>query len=282
MKRLIPFPPPFIDYHNEIVQKRNNPAKRRLNAIRLQISGAFDEYAQRLANDSLARIGPLKVAKQVKGHLIYCYKAERDDLYFKIKNMQSDELKSICQYCGIGEPTTLDHFIPQAEFPEFSIFLLNLVLACAHCNNMKLGAGRENGSTLFIHLYHDEIELNQFLFCNIVRTNNGFVPLFRLTNNGAIPKSLFLRIKEHFRRLELLKRFRDQSNACISGVRDAILLKYFIFTRRQKRRLLHQQVLLMRRQYGLNNWRTALHEGLAASNEFLDSTSSPFLHLSNK
>ncbi|MBU1376327.1 MAG: hypothetical protein KKE02_14725 [Alphaproteobacteria bacterium] len=63
-----------------------------------------------------------------------------------------------CPMCGSGTTGTLDHYLPRAVYPEFSIFSLNLVPACSHCNS------GEKGSTItgdddeyFLHPYFDTL-----------------------------------------------------------------------------------------------------------------------------
>lgn len=43
--------------------------------------------------------------------------------------------KGECPFCGgLGDPSNLDHFLPKAEFPQFSIYPPNLVPSCRDCN----------------------------------------------------------------------------------------------------------------------------------------------------
>lgn len=43
--------------------------------------------------------------------------------------------KQKCPYCGgIGNPRNLDHYLPKAHFPTFSILPINLVPCCRDCN----------------------------------------------------------------------------------------------------------------------------------------------------
>ncbi|WP_439504025.1 hypothetical protein [Methylophaga sp.] len=52
-------------------------------------------------------------------------------IYDKILNSARES----CPFCGgIGTPSNLDHFLPQAYFPQFSILAINLVPACKDCN----------------------------------------------------------------------------------------------------------------------------------------------------
>ncbi|EPJ1914418.1 HNH endonuclease [Vibrio cholerae] len=63
-----------------------------------------------------------------------------------------------CPFCGdIGQTKNLDHFLPKAHFPEFSIMPLNLVPSCRDCN---MGEKGQNYATIeeeqAIHPYIDK------------------------------------------------------------------------------------------------------------------------------
>lgn len=52
-------------------------------------------------------------------------------VYDALLNSAKDE----CPFCGgIGTPRNLDHFLPKAHFPQFSILPANLVPSCLDCN----------------------------------------------------------------------------------------------------------------------------------------------------
>ena len=41
-----------------------------------------------------------------------------------------------CPYCGgIGRPRTLDHYLPKAKYPQFSVLPNNLIPCCRDCNS---------------------------------------------------------------------------------------------------------------------------------------------------
>lgn len=66
--------------------------------------------------------------------------------------------KGDCPFCGgIGDPATLDHFLPKAEFPQFSIYPSNLVPSCRDCNmgEKKVGYAKTDEEQT-IHPYLDK------------------------------------------------------------------------------------------------------------------------------
>ena len=108
----------------------------------------------------------------IRFHDAMCIKGTKDDYeklytqYFvpKAKKTRAiyDEIltsaKGECPFCGgLGDPSNLDHFLPKAEFPQFSIYPLNLVPSCRDCNMgaKKVGYAK-SAEEQTIHPYLDK------------------------------------------------------------------------------------------------------------------------------
>lgn len=61
-----------------------------------------------------------------------------------------------CPYCGgIGDPKTLDHYLPKARFPLYSVMPENLVPCCRDCNSEMRAAFPAVPNEQNIHPYLD-------------------------------------------------------------------------------------------------------------------------------
>ncbi|WP_393970422.1 HNH endonuclease [Kluyvera intermedia] len=87
-----------------------------------------------------------------------------------------------CPFCGdIGQTRNLDHFLPKAHFPEFSVMPLNLVPSCRDCN---MGEKGENFATTeveqVIHPYIDKdiFFQEQWVSANYVSEDTGAIHYF--------------------------------------------------------------------------------------------------------
>lgn len=61
-----------------------------------------------------------------------------------------------CPVCGSPVTGSLDHYLPRAVYPEFSIMRANLMPACMHCNSgVKGDTVHGVGNERFIHPYFD-------------------------------------------------------------------------------------------------------------------------------
>lgn len=65
--------------------------------------------------------------------------------------------KGKCPLCGdIGQAYTLDHYVPKANFPLYSVMPANLIPCCRDCNSEKLNAFAEVSDLQTLHPYFDD------------------------------------------------------------------------------------------------------------------------------
>ncbi|MPS34324.1 MAG: hypothetical protein E2593_03290 [Stenotrophomonas sp.] len=73
-----------------------------------------------------------------------------------IKAMRTATAHRVCPMCGSFHSGTLDHYLPQHDFPAYSLLSLNLVPACM-CNSKRGSVllGQEPGERI-LHPYYDD------------------------------------------------------------------------------------------------------------------------------
>lgn len=120
----------------------------KLAASRLDLKASWDGYQNLASRRSLYLIAPyvdrlgnkIVVNQLTKSDLVKLYdqyfvpksKPAREKVYDVIKNSAMEK----CTYCGgIGVPRTLDHYLPKAKYPAFSVLPSNLIPACRDCNS---------------------------------------------------------------------------------------------------------------------------------------------------
>ena len=149
---------------------------------------------------------------------LYSYRASP---FVKLKNtlveLPNNRSFDTCQYCAINSINTFDHILPKDQFPEFSVHPKNLFPACSQCNSKKSKKLLKNGIPEFLNLYIDILPKEQFLFANVTYINNTFSTKFELKNVNSIDQKLFKIIENHFKNLDLLKRYEKQANTIISS-----------------------------------------------------------------
>ncbi|HGN1673700.1 TPA: HNH endonuclease [Proteus mirabilis] len=87
-----------------------------------------------------------------------------------------------CPFCGdIGQTKNLDHFLPKAHFPEFSVMPLNLIPSCRDCNMGEKGDNfAVTEAEQMIHSYVDKDIFfhNQWVYANYVDEDTGAIEYY--------------------------------------------------------------------------------------------------------
>lgn len=99
-------------------------------------------------------INPLTLSQDFRAALKRHYKKPPKDRLTFIDEYRY-RLSGICLMCGSEGNHTLDHYLPQTKYPEFSFFSNNLVPACG-CNSLRGDAVKGDRSPKRpIHPYFD-------------------------------------------------------------------------------------------------------------------------------
>lgn len=127
-----------------------------------------------------------------------------------------------CPFCGgIGRPKTLDHYLPKANYPQFSVLPYNLVPACRDCNTGKSNSLATNVNEQVIHPYFDaDFYFSvQWIFARVVQTEPCSLEFFVTppVTWQDVPKE---RVKQHFKDFDLAKRYSIQTAEELSTVMD--------------------------------------------------------------
>ncbi|MCI3946481.1 hypothetical protein K0038_03539 [Pseudomonas syringae] len=169
-----------------------------------------------------------------------------------------------CPLCGFGQATTLDHFLSKARYPAYSILPINLVPACTDCNKVK-SASAVTEANQQSHLYFECVKFEQepWVFAELVKTTPPTVRYFAAPPE-AWPAPLKLRAENHFKHLDLARRFGIEAAAELSGMIEVLddlgtcedrrdHLKRFASTERKNR---------------TNHWKAPMYEALSESEWF--------------
>jgi 5-methylcytosine-specific restriction endonuclease McrA len=127
--------------------QRDCDLRNRLNEVTDDIVNAANDYKQKAETKQLYSILPnqcennqIILGSVTKEELKNVYdsrmvrgsKNARD-----IYDLLSQSPFGKCPFCGFGHTTTLDHYLPKAKYPQFSVLPFNLVPSCKDCNTGK-------------------------------------------------------------------------------------------------------------------------------------------------
>lgn len=121
--------------------------ERRLRVSEVSMLSEESKYIYSVCNNDIASVLPEQTVHGSEPAVVNLLK--RSDLikiydqYFvperkparKIYDSLMSSAKGECPFCGgIGSPRNIDHFLPKANFPQFSFMPINLVPSCRDCN----------------------------------------------------------------------------------------------------------------------------------------------------
>lgn len=112
-----------------------------------------------------------------------------------------------CPYCGFGEISEIDHFLPKSIYPEFSVFYFNLVPSCHICNSKK-----GNKKNICIHPYFEDIkDIDKMLWAEFKLENESLIFYYHKQKN--IP---FI-VEKHVDTFDILNRYKERASLYISN-----------------------------------------------------------------
>lgn len=85
-----------------------------------------------------------------------------------VKNLR-EGLSGACPMCGRDALGTLDHYLPQSNYPEFCFFSRNLIPACSRCNTAR-GNSVQGGmpGQRALHPYFDTFADNRVMTVEVI------------------------------------------------------------------------------------------------------------------
>jgi hypothetical protein len=128
-----------------------------------------------------------------------------------------------CPFCGdIGQTKNLDHFLPKAHFPEFSVMPLNLVPSCRDCNMGEKGqayATVEDDQAIHPYVDKDIFYQEQWIYAEYIDEDDGAV-VYYVQCPAAWSQEEKNRAENHFNSLDLANRYSLEAGKHLSEVID--------------------------------------------------------------
>lgn len=160
-----------------------------------------------------------------------------------------------CPYCGMGEATTLDHFLPKSVYKELATCRLNLVPLCWKCNLEK----KDKDFNGFIHSYYQDFPLGVIFFkCFVEISKEGALIIDFYVDGQHIEQILKKKLDNQIKAIELNERLRKEcisyitSNFSIDDSFNDDSLRFFLADKIHKAKI----------SLGANHWQTAFLQGL--------------------
>lgn len=250
----------------EVVARKQLTRKAQDSLLRRKVRRKFGLYKKMMAADNLEDLRNHKLqmpnwkAEALRG--LYSYRAKKfKELKKELTTTPRGRISNVCPYCQLEKVSTLDHILPKTPFPEYSSMPWNLIPCCSTCNSKKDDDWLdENNKRCFINFYIDDIPPVQYFFADVSVVNGNIDIKFELRFPAGYDPKLQKRIELHYKKLDLLKRYLDNSDDVITeleffirnyapGVPDAEIINSI------NRTCDDMQALI-----GVNYWRSVLEK----------------------
>lgn len=260
-----------VDVFDKIVAAKHEPQKNLMRMARAEILAAYKAY-----EDMAPDVGELDIApltRQQKDAMQHAYSFKTKPMAMLRSNLLNRIGVARCPFCGIGESSTLDHYLPKQQYPEFSIFPKNLVPSCAVCNTRKQNRilVLRTNARMFLHPFYDQIPGAAFLIVDVRLAEGALILSYRLTRPVGVTHELFEHLKSHFNELNLADRYRRMSLEHL-GERYPAFRRAYGSSKDLYRVAdgLIEEAENFEQVYGSNYWCAKLYRALANNDDFCD------------
>jgi hypothetical protein len=126
-----------------------------------------------------------------------------------------------CPLCAHRDVTTLDHYLPKENYPEFAVLPANLVPCCEECNGAKSTFIPAAAEEQLFHPYFDDWAIFSLLRADVIVTQ--YVDVDFYIDPDAAPTDIAERAQKHFDRLGLADLYSSNAAVELISKRSAFL-----------------------------------------------------------
>ncbi len=183
-----------------------------------------------------------------------------------------------CPFCGdIGHPKNLDHFLPLAHYPQFSVMPVNLIPACRDCNMGEKGddfADQAEDQILHPYLDKDIFFNQQWVHARYINDGDGSVEYY-VQPPAEWQEVDKARVNKHFSDFDLARRYSIEAGKHLSELIDQRDSFYKVMGRKIPLEELTEDLVevlftpLIEGGAFVNHWKKVMYIALSMSQEFL-------------
>ncbi|MFK7780147.1 MAG: hypothetical protein QM490_03280 [Candidatus Gracilibacteria bacterium] len=230
MKNLRAYSDSTFDFHKSVISKKSTTKddpdfKIRASSYNNDIETCLENYDEKFNVNKLEELIEYGYSGNEKDtlHKLYRYKASVfQKLKVKITTRDGNIIDNICQNCTISEVNSFDHVLPKEDFSEYVVNPKNLFPSCTKCNSYKSTVWVKNGKRAFLNLYKDILPEVQYLFVDVQIDANDLNLTYSVSNINCINIDLYNLIYNHYDKLHLCQRFKENSDLVVSELENEI------------------------------------------------------------
>jgi 5-methylcytosine-specific restriction endonuclease McrA len=174
----------------------------------------------------------------------------------------------LCPLCGVGQVSTLDHYLPKSKYPVLAVLPANLVPACSDCNRAKGTKAPATEGSQTLHPYYDNFDDGRWLHAAFV---DDAPPSLRFFACGPDHWSQTRRdrVARHLEVFKLGPLFASNASQELVNIRQQLVSTFAIGGPGAVRAHLREQAASREQAYR-NSWQTAMYDSLAGDDLFCD------------
>ena len=257
------------DVFDAIATAKHPPRRARMRAARPRVLEAYEAYEQ--GAPEVGELDEAALTDDQKEAMRHAFTVETAPMTELRGNLLKRVSVARCPFCGISESSTLDHYLPKEQYPEFAVFPKNLVPSCAVCNTRKRDRILDESTNvrLFLHPCFDTIPDMAFLTVRTRMEEDALVLSYRLTRPAGMAVRTFRHLQSHFDLLGLADRYRLMGLEHLGGQYPALRRAYGAGENAER---VAETLIGGARDFeevsGLNYWLAKLYRALAANGDF--------------
>jgi len=253
-------------YEETINAKKNLDDKKKLLAISEKVKDRYKEYLDN--KNCLEKLATDEECCKLQKQLNDCYEKNGRVVRAlnKIIEEQKLEIRHLCPLCELDGHSEKDHYLPKKQFPEYSVFMPNIIPACNNCNKKKSERIVDDDlNRLFLNVYFDKFPTTEILKADVDFSEDvPYAKFYLLKENMecTLTQMEIYIIENHFRNLDLLNRYeRVSASEIAKKIIDINSQKSEID--KQVIKKIHQNSLERNiKIYGINYWKNVLDREL--------------------
>lgn len=256
-----------IEVYEKKLSCEKGDRRRYLQENRDVVVAKYHNFPKKISE--FITLDALCVEKELGEALIHSFESPTksvNKMIVDIKKHHNDNVNSYCQYCGIDQAKTVDHYLPKSEFQEYSILHENLIPCCSVCNSRK---GDRLKPSDVLNVYIDDIDQFELLKCDLVIQNKTIVASYYLEKPDSISNDDFDRIKNHYLNLNLFEEFK-RSFAVIFSEETESIKSTNLNCREKLKVILEYKYHGTKNTFGQNHWKTVAYKKILNTNNILD------------
>lgn len=257
MRLLGPYAARAIPSFAELVEASTSKRKEAMEPLVTAVAAACGAYDA--ASPNVHTLAPITISKADRSALIDGYEGRTAAMKRRLGTMIASLPAAdadLCPYCSLDTNPDLDHFLPKAVFPEFSLHGRNLVPICTQCNRKKLNAikAKATNARLFLHPSSEPSNNARVLEADLSFDAGKMTVNYHIDDGGALLDDERKLVERHFARLDLGDRYTRRAHSYMASFKASVKGR----PRAAVAKALHSKIENPEFGEPINGWRPAL------------------------